>query len=309
MANAQTIQIFLPKGDPSGIRVASLTTRTVRVFEVPRSLLRDFLEMSESNQVGVYYLFGSEPADVPQCYIGQSGSVGERLKQHTGQKEFWTKALVAVSLTNEWTSTHVAYLEWLSINRAKQYGRFELQNGNAASNPFTPAPLEADCREFLDTIAVLLATLGAPILEPVLKTSNAGDGRNTIGEPASEVLYFKEGGCRATGHQTPEGLLVAAGSRGRPEVRDSAYPSISRRRDALQAEGVVTIDTEGLIFVKDYLFNSPSMAGTVLIGGNINGRNSWKDSLGNSINDLERAALDSVPKTSVAQQNEIEFEK
>lgn len=298
MANAQTIQIYLPKGDPSGMRVASLTTRTVRVFEVPRSLLRDFLEMSESNQVGVYYLFGSESVDFPQCYIGQSGSVGDRLKQHTGQKEFWTKALVAVSLTNEWTSTHVAYLEWLSINRAKQFGRFELQNGNAASNPFTPAPLEADCREFLDTIAVLLATLGAPILEPVLKTSNAGDGGNTIGEPASELLYFKEGGCSATGYQTPEGLLVVTGSRGRPEVRDSAYPSISRRRDALQAEGVVTIDTEGLVFVKDYLFNSPSMAGTVLIGGNINGRNSWKNSLGKSINDLEQAALDSVPQTS-----------
>ena len=28
---AQTIQIFLPSGDPEGIRMASITTRTVKV--------------------------------------------------------------------------------------------------------------------------------------------------------------------------------------------------------------------------------------------------------------------------------------
>lgn len=33
----QTIQIFLPTGDPNGIRQAEITTRSVRVFDVPRS--------------------------------------------------------------------------------------------------------------------------------------------------------------------------------------------------------------------------------------------------------------------------------
>lgn len=35
-AHPQTIQIFLPSGDPQGIRVAEITTRIVRVIEVPR---------------------------------------------------------------------------------------------------------------------------------------------------------------------------------------------------------------------------------------------------------------------------------
>ena len=48
----QTIQIFLPHGDPSGIRMAEITTRTVRVFDVPRSLLSGFLSMPEAAQVG-----------------------------------------------------------------------------------------------------------------------------------------------------------------------------------------------------------------------------------------------------------------
>lgn len=34
MLRAQTIQIYLPSGDPAGLRVANLTTRTARVFDV-----------------------------------------------------------------------------------------------------------------------------------------------------------------------------------------------------------------------------------------------------------------------------------
>ncbi|MDI1258298.1 hypothetical protein [Aquabacterium sp.] len=38
---AKTIQIFLPSGDPQGIRQAEITTRIVRLIEVPRALLKD----------------------------------------------------------------------------------------------------------------------------------------------------------------------------------------------------------------------------------------------------------------------------
>lgn len=41
----QTIQIFLPAGDPRGVRIAEITTRIVQAIEVPRSLLADFLKM------------------------------------------------------------------------------------------------------------------------------------------------------------------------------------------------------------------------------------------------------------------------
>ncbi|MFN6331688.1 MAG: hypothetical protein ACK45A_07960 [Planctomyces sp.] len=35
--------MFLPSGDPQGIRMAEITTRIVQVIEVPRSLLDQFL--------------------------------------------------------------------------------------------------------------------------------------------------------------------------------------------------------------------------------------------------------------------------
>ena len=34
----KTIQIFLPGGDPRGIRIAEITTRILQVMEVPRRL-------------------------------------------------------------------------------------------------------------------------------------------------------------------------------------------------------------------------------------------------------------------------------
>ena len=270
------------------MRVANLTTRTVRVFEVPRSLLPQFLQRPESGQVGVYYLFGSNEDEAPQCYIGQSGNVGVRLQQHTSTKDFWTRAMVAVSLTNEWTSTHAAYLEWLSLGRARAAGRYNLVNGNQASNPFTPEPLEADCQEFIDTIAVLLATLGAPLLEAV-KPAASSPEKSSSDEP--ESLFFRDAGCEATGFQTPEGLLVMAGSKGRPDIRKSARPGIAVQRAALEAEGVIKLGEHELVFLKDHLFASPSAAGCALVGGENNGRTSWRNEQGRSISDLEQLAI------------------
>jgi Domain of unknown function (DUF4357) len=293
MGKAQTIQIYLSTGDPAGLRVANLTTRTVRVFEVPRSLLGQFLQRPESGQVGVYYLFGSNEDETQQCYIGQSGNVGVRLQQHTATKDFWTKAMVAVSLTNEWTSTHAAYLEWLSLTRATTAGRYVLLNGNQSSNPFTPEPLEADCQEFIETVAVLLATLGAPVLESVKPGSSQSSAHGSSSADEQVALFFREAGCDASGYQTSEGLLVLAGSKGRPGLRPSAPSSIGGQREVLETVGVIKLNDQEFVFLKDHLFGSPSAAGSVLIGGTNNGRSSWRNADGQSINELEQLALGS----------------
>ena len=85
MARPQTIQIYLPGGDPRGMRVAEITTRIVRVIEVPRSQLADFLKMPEAQQVGVYFLMGElSEAGLPRAYIGQSGRVVPRAAHPAG---------------------------------------------------------------------------------------------------------------------------------------------------------------------------------------------------------------------------------
>lgn len=164
MPRPQTIQIFLPAGDPRGIRIAEITTRIVRVIEVPRSQLADFIKMPEAQQVGVYFLISElSKSGLLRAYIGQSGNVGNRLVQHNQNKDFWNRAMVVMSLTNSLTQTHALFLEWFAIQQATRAARYSLENGNSGARPHTPAPLEADCHEIHETAATLLATLGQPI--------------------------------------------------------------------------------------------------------------------------------------------------
>lgn len=99
-ARPQTIQIFLPLGDPRGIRIAEITTRIVQLIEVPRPQLDVFLAMPESEQVAVYFLFGqSDDGAEPKVYIGQTGDLRKRLASHNKDKDFWPRALVLISRT------------------------------------------------------------------------------------------------------------------------------------------------------------------------------------------------------------------
>jgi hypothetical protein len=157
----KTIQIFLPGGDPQGIRVAEITTRIVQVIEVPRSLLPEFLKMPESDQVAVYFLFGvSDESTDPKVYIGQTGSLRARLTSHNKEKDFWQRALILISRSHSLTQTHALFLEWQCLQATRKAGRYADENGNNGSKPHTPAPLQADCMEIFDTGQTLFSTLG-----------------------------------------------------------------------------------------------------------------------------------------------------
>ncbi|WP_422758926.1 GIY-YIG nuclease family protein [Paenarthrobacter sp. C1] len=285
MGIPQTIQIYLPQGDPAGIRMAEITTRTVRLFEVPRTLLSGFRAMVESKQVGLYFLFGSTPEGRALAYVGQSGNVGDRIKNHEGKKEFWDKALVAVSLTNSWTSTHVSYMEWQSIRKATSSGRYELDNDNSASNPHTPAPLESDCQEYLATISVLMTTLGYPLMDPLVQPQRP-DQQN-----APEMIFVNVRGAELRGYSTPEGVVVLAGSYGRAQAAPSAATSILNYRQRLIDQGIAAAEDGRYTLVKDHLFGSPSTAAAVMVGASMNGRVTWKNAAGLTFQEIEDRKL------------------
>ncbi len=282
MARARTIQIYLPSGDPRGLRVAELTTSIVRVVEIPRSLLSEFQQTPESKQVGLYFLFGdSENGADAMAYIGQSGNLGDRLAQHNSTKDFWNKALAVVSLTNNFTQTHALYLEWSSIKAAQEAGRYTLENGNSGNKPHTPAPLQADCEDIHDTARTLLATLGFPIFEPIAAKP---DSARPI-----ELFYCTSGGANGIGEYTSEGFVVLKGSKGRiKNVASIEGTADARFRERLVTSGVMVEKDGMLVFVKDHLFGSPSMAAVALLGRTANGWYEWKSVEGKTLNELKR---------------------
>lgn len=285
MQRPQTIQIFLPTGDPRGMRVAEITTRIVRVIEMPRSQLADFLKLPEAAQVGMYFLIGElSEAGLPRVYIGQSGNVGNRLVQHNQSKDFWNRALVVISLTNSMTQTHALFLEWFAIQQATIAGRYSLENGNSGARPHTPAPLEADCHEIHETAATLLATLGQPVFEPLTNTSTS--------KAAKEFFYCKSSGADGIGEYTTEGFVVLKGSRGRAEnVASIQGTSQERFRNQLVVEGILT-EVDGMyVFSRDHLFASPSSAAGSLLGRSTNGWVEWKTAQGKTLDQVKRQTI------------------
>jgi len=281
---AKTIQIFLPAGDPRGIRIAEITTRIVRVIEIPRSLVGDFLKMPEAQQVGVYLLVGGGEGGEAQeqIYIGQSGGVGTRIGQHNQGRDFWNKALVLISLTNSLTQTHALYLEWLCLKAAQEAGRYALENGNAGAKPYTPAPLEADCYEIYETARTLVATLGYPMFEPVASAPASDTGAN-------EVFYCRSSGANGQGLYTEEGFVVLKGSVGRKENVPSILGTPAERlRQRLLDTGVTSIQGDKMVFLRDHLFGSPSVAAVSLMGRTANGWIDWRDKDGKTLNERKR---------------------
>ncbi len=278
----KTIQIFLPGGDPQGIRIAEITTRIVQVIEVPRSLLGDFLAMSESDQVALYFLVGDSEDRLEQSvYIGQTGDLRARLAKHQKEKEFWQRALILISRTDSLTQTHSLFLEWHCIQAVRKAGRYQDQNNNSGSRPHTPAPLEADCLEIFETGQTLLATLGYPLFEPVVRASAVSQ--------ESDVLYCRASGANGRGVYTEEGFVVMKGSVGRREnVPSIVGTSNERLRARLLEAGVLRADGETVVFEKDHLFQSPSMAAMALVGRTANGWIEWKDGQGRTLDAIKR---------------------
>ena len=276
----KTIQIFLPGGDPQGIRVAEITTRIVQVIEVPRSLLSDFLKMQEASQVAMYLLFGHNDDNELTVYIGQSGDVKARLADHQRKKDFWERVVVVISKTNSLTQTHALFLEWYCLNACRTAGRYADENGNSGTKPHTPAPLEADCLEIFDTARSLLATLGYPVFD-----SLSGESEQ---QEKPTRFHCKGSEADGRGFYTAQGFVVLKGSSGRMDNVASITPRFANFRAKLVSSGVVEERGGRYVYVKDYLFPSPSTAAMAIMGRTANGWLEWKDEDGRTLDEAVR---------------------
>ncbi len=284
--DAKTIQIFLPDGQPRGVRIAEITTRIVQAVAVPRTQLDRIARRPEIGHVAVYFLFGeSDEQAKPIVYIGQTEDLATRLKSHNANKDFWRTAVLIVSKTHSFTQAHIRFLEWYCIARAREAGRYLLENGNEGSKPYIPEPMEADLMDAFETANTLIGTLGFPLFEPVTSTA---------GEATEEELYYCSGpDAEATGKLVEDGFVVLKGSKARLDVVPSAegtFVTSSRRR--LSESGILVEDGTSLRFAEDYLFESPSGAAMAILGRTANGWTSWRNSNGKTLHELKRESAE-----------------
>ncbi len=271
----KTIQIYLPDGNPRGLKIAEITSRTVQAILIPRSLLEDAAQREELKNVGVYLLFGNNETK-PQIYIGEAEECLTRIKQHNKSKDFWTHAMAFVSKTQYFTKTHIKFLEWLCCEVAIKANRYVLENANSPTKPHVSESVEADLYDNFETIQMLASTLGFPVFDAIKKPKN------------QEIIFCKGKDAYAEGEYTEDGIIVFAGSKCNLVESKTAGSWIEGMRNDLKDAGIL-VERDGVwIFTKDYIFSSPSASAAVVLARRANGWIEWKFKDGKTLDEVKR---------------------
>ena len=109
-------------------------------------------------------------------------------------------------------------------------------------------------------------------LQKALATSTPGE---------RERYYFSVKGADAVGYPIGQrhkpGFVVPSGSRVNREQAGSLREPVIELRTQLLAKGILLQDESGYLFVQDHLFNSPSLAASLVAGNNRSGLDAWSN--------------------------------
>ena len=91
-----SVRVFLPDGDPDGVKIVEKSNWTGCGLVVPRALYSEARSRPELARAGVYLLVGNtEASPLSQLYIGEGDPVQPRLEQHAKLKDFWSSAMLS----------------------------------------------------------------------------------------------------------------------------------------------------------------------------------------------------------------------
>lgn len=277
MNAGKSVRLFLVDGTPGGLLTAEIVNWTGHVMAAPRSDLAALLKREEVTRTGIYLLLGDDP-DSPgrqKVYIGEGDDISKRLRKHNSEKEFWDRAVVLTSKDMNLTKAHARYLEARFITLSAQANRATLDNSTNPEPINLPEADRSDMESFIEQAKIILPVLGINLLratKPLPATGNAAPKGDT-----SPIFRITTRGVDATAQEVDGEFVVREGSLAYRSW-DGAGVSYEKLRRQLDADGTLlpTADDKHMRFTRDYVFNSPSAAGAVVLGRNSNGRLEWK---------------------------------
>ena len=159
MTNAFSIRIFLPAGDPDGVRLVEKSNWNGAGLMIPRALFPSARQRRELERTGVYILVGPpEESGLPRIYVGEGDPIRPRLDQHAARKDFWTSCVAFTSKDENLNKAHVQHLESRLVGLASQFKRCVLDNGNVPTLPSMSEADAADADGFVFTQDYLFAS-------------------------------------------------------------------------------------------------------------------------------------------------------
>jgi len=268
---AKTIKIFLVDGEPNGLKTVELSNWIGQAIVIPRNKLKAIKNRQDCNKPAVYFLIGKEDEEalLSTAYIGEAENLWDRLTTHDSSKDFWRTAIAFVSKDNNLTKAHVKYLESRCIKIAESVKRFDLENGKKSSLPSLSEADIAEMEEFLSKLKLLLTAVGYPILQEITSKEHA----NT-----SDPLFVCKGkNALASGRMTNDGFVVYKDSTATTQLSNAVAERNRKNLDKLISNGYLEKKDGNLyIFIKDYVFNSPSAASDIILGNSTSGWQKWK---------------------------------
>ena len=284
-----SVNLFLPTGDPEGLKVAEKSNWTGRGLVIPRAMFAESRSRPELDRTGVYLLVGpSDTSSLPSLYVGEGDPVKPRLEQHAKLKDFWTHSIVFTSKDTNLNKAHVQRLESRLVDLASRAKRCVLENGNMPAPPSLSEAEEAYAEGFLDDILLCLPILSYGFFETA-ETATCG---TTLSDSGGVTLHLRAKGIEATGADTAAGFVVRAGSKAvcDDKMAPSTHANMREMRAELVRQKVLVAEGDALRIIQDYLFASPSLAAGVLLGRPANGRVEWKAADGRSLKDIQDSA-------------------
>ena len=281
-ATGRSLELFYIDGHADGMLTAELYNWTGHVLMAPRTQLADALRRPEPKCTGVYLLLGEQDGE-PMAYIGESDDVGQRLKNHDLNKDWWTSVVFITTAGNKLNKAHVRYLEARLISEAKRIGRVPLNNNTA---PPVPSLSEADIAKmeaFLDNLLTVLPAVRVDMfIERARPTPAASVPVHAVAlDGGGNVFKFglenRKNKIEATAVLINGEFVVEAGSLARLNWESKSAHTYSLLHAELKRSGVLREDGTHCIFTQNYAFQSPSAAAAVVNGRPSNGTLDWRN--------------------------------
>ena len=185
-SQAFTLRIFVPDGDPEGVRLIDRMNWTGLAIVFPRSEWQEVRKRQEFERTGIYILTGYREGDddLTTVYIGQADGIRSRIDSHIKRKEFWDSGIVFVS-SKELHRAHLTWLEYALVNRAVEAKRCHIDNGNVPQEPVMSEAEKADTHAFLQEVLQILPFVGLQAFE----MPRAVAGLDVSGRRATDVEH------------------------------------------------------------------------------------------------------------------------
>ena len=275
-----SIRIFVPDGDPDGLRLVEKSNWTGIGVVFNRTGYKQVVSRPEFDRTGIYVLVGfSDESVLPTLYIGEGDPVKNRLNNHYSNKEFWDWGVFFVTKDSSLNKAHVKHLESRLLQLAKSAKQCRLDNTQTSLPPTLSEAETADMDSFLADMLNIFPLLGLGVFEKTVTTKAS----------KKDLLHIKAKGIEATGYEDPKGFVVTAGSGMYADETKSIHKGMSNLRADLLQQEVVVKENGRFVFAENYVFSSPSTAAGVVQGRAANGREDWKTENGKTLKQIQTA--------------------